>query len=74
MAKKQIHRMEIEPAENGGHTVRHYFKSNPKVSKSGAFSEYHEPEQHVFGKNEGGKMLDHVAQHLGVSDNDGDEE
>ena len=43
MARKTptFYRMEIEPAENGGHVVTHF--------KSGA---YREPEKHVFGADE----------------------
>lgn len=53
---KELHHVEITPAENGGHTVAHHFKYEG--------GEYHEPEEHVFGKGEHEKMLAHVANAL----------
>lgn len=65
--KKMIRRMEIEPAENGGHTVTHHFKETPThSSRSGMGMAYTEPEQHVFGPKEGHEMLAHVANHLSI--------
>ncbi len=55
---KELRSVEIEKAENGGHTVSHRFKSND--------GPYHEPEQHVFGAAEGKKLLAHLAEHLGI--------
>ncbi len=80
MAEKEIRRMEIEPAETGGHTVEHSYKSRPSHSrKEGMGTEYIEPEKFVFGKDEDEKMLGHIAKHLGlkpgkVIDKDGDGE
>lgn len=62
MAKHEIRRMEIEPAENGGHMVTHYMKESP--SKGGMA--YQEPEKHVFGADEGHDMLAHIANHLEI--------
>jgi hypothetical protein len=66
---KTIRRIEIEPAENGGHTVRHYYREEMKKdrhSHSGMAPQYHEPEHHVFGEHEGHEMLAHVANHLAI--------
>jgi len=77
MAEKhhKIRRIEIEPAENGGHTVTHHFKESPThSSKSGLGSTYVEPEHHVFGPEQGHEMLAHVANHLEIPEpKDGDE-
>lgn len=66
--KMKLRRMEIEPSENGGHTVTHHMKEKPAHStKHGMMpGAYHEPERHVFGKEEGHEMLEHVASHLGI--------
>jgi hypothetical protein len=67
----QIRRIEIEPAENGGHTVTHHYKEEPRKnsrSHAGVAMEYHEPEHHVFGKEEGHEMLAHLANHLGIAE------
>lgn len=81
MAEKTHHvirRIEIEPAENGGHTVTHHFRETPHHSaKHGIGMAYTEPEHHVFGPDEGHEMLAHVANHLEIpepKDDDGDEE
>lgn len=73
---KQLHRIEIEPAENGGHTVKHHFREIAKDSKShaGVSMRYHEPESHVFGPEEGHEMLAHIANHLGIKEPDGERE
>jgi hypothetical protein len=64
---KQIRKMEIEPAENGGHTVTHYYRESPTHSSSkGMGMRYVEPESHVFGKSEGHAMLAHVANALSI--------
>lgn len=65
--KREIRRMEIEPAENGGHTVTHHYKEQPHhSSKSGMGMQYVEPEHHVFGAEEGHEMLAHIANHLQI--------
>lgn len=68
-AKHQMSRMEIEPAENGGHVVTHYLKSTPKVGRGGDMSmAYHEPERHVFGPKDDKKLTAHISKHLGLGD------
>jgi hypothetical protein len=74
MAKKLI-RMEIEPAENGGHTVTHHYKEEMKrdaKSHAGISMGYQEPERHVFGGDDGHGMLAHVATHLGIDAGEGE--
>jgi hypothetical protein len=56
---KQIRSLEMEKAENGGHTVTHRFQHTGDGS-------YHESETHVFGKSEGAKLLTHLTEHLGI--------
>ena len=65
----KIRRMEITPADSGGHMVTHYLKETPShSSKNGMQMEYHEPETHVFGAEEGHEMLAQVANHLHVKE------
>ena len=70
MSKKQIRSIEIEPAENGGHTVTHRHKEMQREGKHGIQSSYIEPEHHVFGSDEGHKMLAHVANALAIPEHD----
>lgn len=70
MANK-LRRMEIEPAENGGHTVTHHFKEVMKANSkthSGIGGGFIEPEKHVFGEGEGHEMLAHIANHLKIEE------
>lgn len=75
--KKAIARIEIEPAENGGHTVTHRYKPRPmyRGGRHGLTTDYPEAETHVFGPEDHKKMLTHVAKHLGAKpepDEDGE--
>lgn len=70
---KNLASMHIMPANNGGFRVRHQFKPSPQ-SKGGSMSggvemQYHQPEEHVFGADEGEQMVAHVAKHLGIRSN-----
>jgi hypothetical protein len=70
-AMGSIERMEIRPAENGGHVVTHHMKAKmarDSKSHSGMAMGYSEPETHVFGKDEGHEMLAHVANHLHIKE------
>ena len=69
--KKEIRRIEIEPAENGGHTVTHHYKEMQREGKHGIQSSYVEPEHHVFGPEDGHEMLAHVANHLEIPEREG---
>lgn len=73
MSKKEISRVEIEPAENGGHTVTHHFKEAMREGRHGIQSSYIEPEHHVFGQDEGHEMLAHVANTLSIPEHEEDE-
>ena len=64
--KKEIRRMVIEPAENGGHTVSHEYNPIQREGRHGLNESYVEPEKHVFGADEGHAMLAHVANHLAI--------
>jgi hypothetical protein len=74
---RKLTRIEIEPAENGGHTVRHHYKTEMRRdsrSHSGIMMGAEEPEHHVFGPHEGHEMLAHVANHLEIPEGEMDEE
>jgi hypothetical protein len=68
--KHEIASIEISPAENGGHTVKHRFKTKPTYKRGGPHAGmsdmYREPEEHVFGKGQDKAMLAHVGKHLGI--------
>ncbi len=66
MAKQTLTRMEIEPAENGGHTVTHHYKSSPSMVRGHMESHYVEPEKHIFSESEGHKAIAHIAEHAGI--------
>lgn len=68
--KKEIRRISIEPAENGGHTVTHEYKPMQREGRHGLQESYVEPEHHVFGPEEGHEMLAHVANHLEIPEMD----
>jgi hypothetical protein len=57
--KKELRSIEISKAENGGHIVEHRFNSGD--------GPYHSPEQHVFGADEGAKLLSHLKEHMAIS-------
>jgi hypothetical protein len=69
-SKHELASIEITPAENGGHTIKHRFKSKPVMRKgamhSGMEMGYQEPEEHVFGKGQGKEVMAHIGKHLGI--------
>jgi hypothetical protein len=65
MAPKELRSIEVEKAENGGHTVSHRFNSGD--------GPYREPESHVFGKSEGAKLMAHLKEHLSINAKDEEE-
>ena len=72
----ELTKIEIEPSTNGGHIVTHRMKAKMRLdlrSHSGV-SQYVEPEQHVFGKDEGHEMLRHLAEHLTIAEPKGAKE
>lgn len=76
--KHTISRMTITPAENGGVTVEHSYKAEPRIMKGstrGGFDHgYVEPTTHAFGPKDGKKMMAHMAEHLGMSMHEEDNE
>jgi hypothetical protein len=70
MAQKKLESIEIRPAENGGHVVRHEFKRqvvNRKGAMNGGFESERPPsEEHVFGPDQHQEVLSHIASVLGV--------
>ncbi len=72
--KKEIRHIQIEPAENGGHTVTHHYKPMQREGKHGIQENYLEPENHAFGADEGHEMLAHVANALEISEDEGDKD
>jgi hypothetical protein len=51
-APKMLHHIEIKEGADGGHVVTHHFNGGP--------GGYHEPEEHVFGADEGDKAAEHI--------------
>jgi hypothetical protein len=62
----EIRSIEVEKAENGGHTVTHRFQHQSD-------GPYHESETHVFGASEGAKLMSHLSEHLGIKSEAPDE-
>lgn len=54
---KVLDHLKIQEAENGGHTITHHFTSYE-----------HEPETHVFGKEQGEEAMMHIAKHANISE------
>lgn len=57
-AKKQakvLEHIRVTEAENGGHTLEHHHTSYD-----------HPPEMHVFGADEGAKLVAHLAKHAHI--------
>ncbi len=52
---KVLHHIEVKEAENGGHIVTHHFDNS--MGGDG----YHDVESHVFGADECGKAMEHIA-------------
>ena len=55
---KELREYSIEKADNGGHIakLRFHQENGP----------YHEPESHVFGADEGHKLIAHMSKHMGL--------
>lgn len=56
--KSGLAMIHIEKADDGGHMVTHHFHSGEDG--------YQEPKKHVFGKQDGGEMLAHIGEALGI--------
>jgi hypothetical protein len=60
LKNKKVKEVSAKRAANGGFIVTHRFDNDgPGV--------YKEAEEHPFSAGDGGKVLDHIAQHLGLS-------
>ncbi len=57
-AKAKLEHLKLTPAENGGHIVEHVMTH--------AEGPWHEPESHVFGADEGKKLVDHLVEHAKI--------
>lgn len=57
-SKGVVKSIEHERSSNGGHVFTHRMASDG--------GNYHEPEVHTFGKDEGKKALEHFAKHSGT--------
>lgn len=70
--KHELEHMRITLIQNGGHIVRHEFKRTMAHSRTNGMGyDRPEDEEHVFGKGERGKLMAHIAKHLGVKGGDG---
>jgi hypothetical protein len=58
-AKQSLRSMELEPAANGGFVATHRFADDGGPG-------YKPPQTHVFAKDEGVKLLAHIAKHMGI--------
>lgn len=61
--KKVLHHIELRRAKNGGHVVRHHhdYEGGPRPMMDTG-----EPEEHIFGKDEGGKLIQHLVKHAKI--------
>jgi hypothetical protein len=59
---KRLVKLEITKGKNGGHVVTHHHE---RKGQDG-YPMHEQPEEHVFGAGQGGEMMAHVAQHMGV--------
>lgn len=60
--RKKLHRVSIERAKNGGHTVEHSYRHGS------ALGDYEGPVTHVFSKKDGSELIQHLKRHLGIMD------
>ncbi len=58
--KKHVREIHTKRAKGGGHVVSHHYEH-------GMGGAYHEPVDHVFGKDEGVKHVKHYIRHAGIS-------
>lgn len=54
-----LHHIEMKESENGGHIISHHFNS-------GEMGQFKPPEEHVFGSDEDGKAMDHIASTMNM--------
>lgn len=58
----KVHRITIEPGDNGGGLIIHQFK--PEMGRSGAFMQRPEPKRFNFGPGQHKEMIAHLAEHV----------
>lgn len=58
----KFHHLEIHPAANGGAVIHHVHEHNDGL---GGFRPHGEP--HVFGKDSGAELAEHIGQRIGIS-------
>lgn len=58
--KREIEEISHKRSANGGHVFMHRM-----INRGG---DYHEPEMHTFGAEEGMEALSHFAEHSGLSE------
>jgi hypothetical protein len=58
---KKLHHIELTRGKDGGHVARHHFENNGM--------HYHQPEEHIFGDDEGEELVGHLAKHMGIKPN-----
>jgi len=68
MPEKDLERIEVRLADKGGYIVRQSYRRRP-VKRGGSMSggmcmEYPDSDEIVFGKDEGHKLLSHIAREL----------
>lgn len=59
-AKKELSHITIKEGEKGGHVVTHHFTSSGPEYFSGG------EEEHIFGKEDGEKLLDHLTKKMHI--------
>jgi hypothetical protein len=56
---KKLHHIELMKGKSGGVIASHHYAEEPQMTE-------HKPEHHVFGPEDGDKLLAHVARHMGI--------
>lgn len=63
--KVTLHHLEVHPAKNKGHVVKHVLEVKFGPGELG-YGSTPEPEEHVFGPHEGAEALKHIAKHAKI--------
>jgi len=59
---KVLDHIQVKEAANGGHVVTHHFQHTG--------GEYHQPEEHVFGADEGNQASEHITSAANIKTSD----
>lgn len=73
-SRKALHHLEVHPAKNGGHTIKHVFELKVKGGDGYPVGPTPEPEEHVFGADQGHEAIEHIKKHAKIKDEEPDEE